>query len=403
MKIALLVTVCLLLFTSCSPASPYPTDDTYHFETDSQYTFYTQAGFRNFAEAENGYYFTLTINGFSYIFFTDKETMQTIPLCSKPNCLHYNEKDSEQRALCNAYISGLDYEAAIFYTNQKVYTFQNQNDSHFDLIELTPDGTSRKTAISLSSLKNSYTGDGVVIHRGHLYLLTSYYDENRNTEINIWQYSLDKPESKPKSIYTLTRKDSPVAMDLKAFGNHLYFMIWDGTMSYYQVDVRNAKVTQIFDIAQVQSPEIYDQNFNIAILGTTLINELIHMDMSAPNNSATFSTIYTANLDGSHIQKWIEVENDPYTADQKYFYRWTMWSGGKLLSESPHIRIYNKEGDLLVDHDPLQDIPDYRDIYVSPGEHVFIYSPQKVYYFSKEEIETGEIHPKLLIDCSSTS
>ena len=54
MKIALLVTVCLLLFTSCSPASPYPTDDTYHFETDSQYTFYTQAGFRNFAEAENG-------------------------------------------------------------------------------------------------------------------------------------------------------------------------------------------------------------------------------------------------------------------------------------------------------------------------------------------------------------
>ena len=90
-----LVVSCFFILTSCSPTSPYPTDDTYHFETDSQYTFYTQGGFRNFAETENGYYFSMNINGSCFLFYADKKDMRPIILCNRPNCLHYEEFDVE--------------------------------------------------------------------------------------------------------------------------------------------------------------------------------------------------------------------------------------------------------------------------------------------------------------------
>ena len=58
---------------------------------------------------------------------------------------------------------------------------------------------------------------------------------------------------------------------------------------------------------------------------------------------------------------------------------------------------------MLVEYDALETLPDMYDLYVSPGEHVFITSDANdtVWYFSKSEIETGTITPKLLIDCSA--
>ena len=107
----------------------YPADNIYHFETDSQYTFYTQAGFRQFAESEDGYYFTMNVTGSSYIFYADKKTMKPVPLCEKPNCLHYKEEEEEKINLCSSRIQGLGYEATIFYSNGKLYALQNYSSS----------------------------------------------------------------------------------------------------------------------------------------------------------------------------------------------------------------------------------------------------------------------------------
>ena len=69
--------------------------------------------------------------------------------------------------------------------------------------------------------------------------------------------------------------------------------------------------------------------------------------------------------------------------------------------EEPYIRVYNKEGATLAQCNPLDyGIDDFLSFHVMPGEHVFLYDTHKAYYFSKSDIETGEIHPKLLIDCS---
>ena len=51
----------------------------------------------------------------------------------------------------------------------------------------------------------------------------------------------------------------------------------------------------------------------------------------------------------------------------------------------------------------LEEVPDYMYLLVPlEGEHVFIACKGngRLYYFPKSDIETGQIHPKLLIDCT---
>ena len=63
-----------------------------------------------------------------------------------------------------------------------------------------------------------------------------------------------------------------------------------------------------------------------------------------------------------------------------------------------YLKIYDREGNLLVNYDMAQ-IPQYHMVFVSLSDQVFITTEARanvVYSFSKSEIETGEIHPKLL-------
>lgn len=55
-----------------------------------------------------------------------------------------------------------------------------------------------------------------------------------------------------------------------------------------------------------------------------------------------------------------------------------------------------------MEHDLREDgIDGYYSIYVTQGDNVLIHDGSKtIYYFSKSEIETGEIHPKVLADYS---
>ena len=406
MKIALLVTVCLLLFTSCSPASPYPTDDTYHFETDSQYTFYTQGGFRNFAESEDGFYFTLNIHGFNYLFYADKKTMSPLPLCGKPNCKHYEEKETEKQELCNAFVPSTDHIGTIFYTNGKLYAIVYQRGvvaTTKQLIEISLDGSVQKTLCSLDTIIGEISSERIAVHRGYLYVANNSYDENMNAQLNVWRIPLDQPNKEPENLCNL-KKDKPLTvMDLKIYGMHLYFSTWDGERNYYHLDLRSKKTEQIFkDIATVTNNVFYDEVYNIAIMGDRLVTELIHMDDTV--NTETVDNLkcelYTANLDGTDVKEWQDVPNAPYTADNQYFYKWSMYAG-HFLNSPPFFRIYDKDWTLLVDYDPSEYISTQWDVYVSPGEFVFLFTDEIIYYFSKSEIPTGNITPKLFIDVSN--
>lgn len=118
--VVLFLAVCCL-FSGCSSVDAYPNDNIYHFETDAQIPMYSCATERSFAESEDGYYFVLTIRGNHFLFFADKETMEVLPLCGKPNCLHYEEPDFAKRQLCNSFYYGVLYRTSVYYNNGKLY------------------------------------------------------------------------------------------------------------------------------------------------------------------------------------------------------------------------------------------------------------------------------------------
>ena len=398
--------LCLSLLSSCSPLPQYPTDDTYHFETDSQYTFYTQGGFRNFAESEDGYYFTLNINAYNYLFYADKKDMIPLPLCGKPNCKHYEEKETEKQELCNAFIAARDHIGSIFYTNGKLYAItykRGVRETISELVEISLDGSSQKTLCSLETI-GGISPNSVAVHRGFLYVANNSYDENMKSQLNVWKISLDRPAKEPENICKLKRDKPLTIMDLKIYGTHLYFSTWDGTRNYFHLNLKSKKTEQIFnDVATVTNNIFYDELFNLVIFGDHLVTELIHMNDTV--NTETVDNLkcelYTANLDGSNVQEGMTVPNAPYSADNQYFYKWSMFAG-HFLNSSPFFRVYDRDWNLLLDFDPSGFISTQWDVYVSPGEFVFFFTDDNIiYYFSKSEISTGKITPKLFIDVSN--
>ena len=106
-KTLLMLMTALLLFTAaCSGgggAIVYPTDNTYHPETDDPYFNTHNQHLRDVVTAEKGYYFLIE----NTLLYADADTMEPIQVCSKPNCTHNEETESDKlaqsREICEAY------------------------------------------------------------------------------------------------------------------------------------------------------------------------------------------------------------------------------------------------------------------------------------------------------------
>ena len=164
------VLACLLavsLLAGCAAKSKYPTDNAYHAETDCQFSWYSNMGTRIFAETPEGYYALLHQCVLHYI---DKKTMEPIPVCAKPNCLHNDQS-------CDAYFNGID--CSVDFVDGKLYVTAQGKPGIDDpgrtlLMEVAPDGSQRKTLISYPASPLDYKRR--VIHRGYFYRATADYD-----------------------------------------------------------------------------------------------------------------------------------------------------------------------------------------------------------------------------------
>ena len=98
-------------------ASPPEASPEYKFETDCQYYNYF-AGAYYLAEGEDGYYYEE--NGF--LRFIDKNSMESVVLCNKPECLHdqMNTNIVEELSNCNAYVGAI-YDRCLHYYKGNLY------------------------------------------------------------------------------------------------------------------------------------------------------------------------------------------------------------------------------------------------------------------------------------------
>lgn len=381
----LIIFACLLL-SGCANTVSYPMDDGYHFETDAQYMLFPSGMERVFAQSEEGYYFDMLIGSKVFMFFADKKNMKPVPVCNKPNCLHYEETDEERRNLCTANIPGLLSRATLFFNNGQLYIPEYNGPNEIVLMQYAPDGSSKKQFVSLGG-EESF-GNCMVFHRGYFYVEINSLDEEQNAVSRIWKYSVDNPGKKRECIFE-TVSEGGYIMDLQAFGGRLYFFVFaDGAKKLYTLELSNNKVEKICDIADVN-----DAGGQLSILNNQLLFKLNH---KAPDKALQelSATMYTADLDGGNVQKWRDSFYCNFVADGQYVYEWD----DPLEGVTPCVRIYDVSGNLLVNYNLAEKHIPCMTVYATPGEHVFLFHPKSIYYFSKSEISSGIISPKLLME-----
>ena len=381
---------CILFFSGCAPATPYPTGNAYHEGTDFQYA-WTLEGDRIFTQSEDGYYFVVYQNSGGYLYFTDKTTLQTVPLCSKPNCMHALETDDEKKDLCDARISPF---GALGYIDEKVYYVCN-NGPTLDILQINPDGTDRKV---LHSLTGQVPSQQFAFHRGKMYVAVKTYDEDMNVNSTVWSYSLRDASNEPEKLCELpTSKGSIDA--IYVYGNYLYA---SGVISseneyerstIYRLNLSNKKLTAQLELEEPDTT--WCANF---IDGKFMTSAAKSLGAGSFIPDQTTITFYQTDLDGNNQHKWAELPYSHYTSDNQYLYMWN-WPSSDIPMEDKTLTIYDKDAN-TVDRLPIGKlIPNYSEVYVSPGEHVFIYAKDEgMYAFPKSEIGSGNITPVQILE-----
>jgi len=423
----LLIAAMLIFTTACSgsggrtaPAygsGNYPTNDTYDPETDNPYYLSGSAASNKVAQTQNGYYFLL----YDTLLYTDEETMEPIPVCSKPNCRHHEETDETKRKACNAYFQMSPSAGNVLVSNGQLYVFHRAlglviNDVQkgmFDyaLTKVSADGVKRTTILEVQSkfpLMN-------MIHRGRFYIVIQSTNEQGCSTAELWSYSLDNPKEEPKLLYQSEPllQTSNIVIDLHAYGTQLYLREYLAASEGGQ-----ERVLRIYDLTTnewtiLENPEGYNLGVN-AIAGGKLVHiysplgasAMFEVGDKAPDLSGP---MLVSKLNGSSAE---EIAFDTWggmTADESYIYlrspRYTQQqTDGSYTYSTPTDSYYFYDTKMnLVDELPLERLASEGDellsctIYPMNNEHILIHARYRkhmaFYYFDRSEIGTGEIKP----------
>ena len=222
-RILLLILLTSIIFLSSCIEGKIDTSSEYNFETDCQYYNYF-AGAYYLAEGEDGYYYEE--NGF--LRFIDKNSMESVVLCNKPECLHdqMNTNIVEELSNCNAYVGAI-YDRCLHYYKGNLYALvknysSSQSSFARSLVRISLDGTQRKTVWDFSIGHLDLPGIPVfsTIHRGRYYTVIQENGENGSFSTIL---SFDLSTKKTKQIYQSDRYVGGVF----ALGDYLYFSCAD--------------------------------------------------------------------------------------------------------------------------------------------------------------------------------
>ncbi len=385
-KCVILCITLLLLFTACA-AQP----------EGSEYPYAERDGMMDseLRESPDGYYLWQG----DYLYFTDRETMDTLVVCTRFDCLHDAELRSDKKEDCMGFFSNPRGTGEyFFFGNGKLYLFTrsvNLNDSHrhvYSLLEAAPDGTERRT---LYDFPDDIQVVGAILHRGVFYIASQVFDEAGQPHFSL--YSLPLNGKKLELLQDF--KDAGVqSMSLTAHGDYLYYTssVMTGgefRVGLYRLDLRTKKTAEI-------PPESPDRPWLLpAFHGDRL---LLTGEGYDPAAGKSVVCLYSSALDGTDRRLVLEGDNLNLWTDGEYLYAWTMTLSGE---EHNILSILDMEGREL-DRVVLDTIPDtLRDtqlwvVVPTAGDRVLLvmqdYGGRMHYcWFAKSDIGSGSIRPAL--------
>ena len=403
MKKAVAAILCIVLslfvLTACGSKGGKDQDNVYIPETD--YPLMYEAGFDGLfiAECEAGYYYLWG----DYIFYADKETMESVPLCNKPDCKHTEEPDSEKVYYCNAYLGGRSVLPFIQYYEGEIYTIEGFNATEKRdencLVKISPDGSERERLTEVP--KNAV----FAIHRGYFY---SAINGDRGTDGGkIVRVPIDRPDAEPEVVFESELDSS--AFYLYAKGNYLLIVNWgnmDGGKTYYhRVYTHNIQTGETMQLLREEEgsdgypqPGIYYSNDDRLIYSKNYPIESINEPVMEEN------ILYTCDLNGENetVFQDLREKTDKFAVkisfDGTYYYE--EWVNGMLDEEQQKGRqfnVYDRDFHLLYqgNMDWLPGFGFYEAIY-GTGPHVFFKNivDGSIDYVEKSALAQGQFEPK---------
>ena len=270
-----------LIFCGCSSQSIIYTDE-YIYGQDQQYTIFNSLPGCPMVESEDGYYF-MSGNVCLFLYYRDKATGATAPVCNKPECMHNDES-------CNAYLGRVTalnyYSGKLFYVIDSA--FNKTGSKQTALCEVNLDGGGHKELLTFHQSVYQFC-----IHRGYLYYATTDYgtisgkEDSTQTTMQFYRLPMDKLESKSEFLHEFSGIYANIGR-LMCYGNYLYYP------HYYYTDETMEKVSSQIDRYNIQDGTIT----TICENSTTYINFFNDkLAITYPDGT------YLCDLDGQNMRK----------------------------------------------------------------------------------------------------
>ncbi len=347
-------------------------------------------------ESPDGYY----LRRGDYLYFTDRQTMDTLVVCTRFDCLHDEELRSDKREDCLAFFANPRGTGEnFFFENGKLYLFtvsttlNSARRLSSSLIEAAPDGTERRT---LYAFPDDIQVDGAILHRGVFYIASHVFDETGKSHFSL--YSLPLNGKKLELLQDFGDADVQ-AMNLTAHGDYLYYTssVMTGgefVLGLYRLDLKTKKTAEI-------APESPDRPWLLpAFHGDRL---LLTSEVYDPAERKSVVRLYNCAMDGTDRWQVLEGDNLNLWTDGEYLYAWTMMLSGEEHSVLTILDMDGRELDRVV----LDKIPGTQKdtmlycVVPTAGDRVLLVmqsadgDEQYCCWFAKSDIGSGDIQPAL--------
>jgi hypothetical protein len=299
--------------------------NTYNWETDYQYPYHRQGLSTAVANSGSGYYFLYGKN----MYYTDKTNMKPVLLDNRPDA-DYNGQQKTDSKTNTAYSNG----GFLTFYNGKLYTLEidetvfGENNSIKEttrLIEMSKDGTDRKTILTLD-----FPPAAIAIHRGIVYYTVRDYSKETDLEYYLMKYNLKKKfNNKPEVVYTGSLPQGWI-QDVIPYGDNVYFLdVGKNLTRQMRYDIKNKTVTRIINDDDNLAPHITGF-FN---------NKLLFNIYDGDDNYEKKWKVYSSDLDGSKIKELpidINFISNIYSFGDYIFVR-PVWSHLHAYEKYSHI------------------------------------------------------------------
>ena len=224
-------------------ADPMFDTEDYLPEYDCDNAFFQPFRSAGLIEGEKAFYACDTAG--QYLYYYDKLTAVSGPLCAKPDCTHSDES-------CDAYIGMLCYSLS-FYDGRLYWLAKDEQEAyHICLWSMNADGTDRKTVFTLETEAfMQHQPQSVTVHRGYAYFL--YKDvktSGAKTECRVSVEAYSLKDGKDRGTVLFERSDSEIVQcAVRFYGNTMLIGLSASggekqTLSLYVLDLKTRNLTE---------------------------------------------------------------------------------------------------------------------------------------------------------------